>query len=112
MKPAERPNAFIIGSPPAFRGSDRQGKDVELKILAAFPNKTPALFVEKPISTDTVESAITVGRALMDSKTVVSVGYFLRYLKVVQKMRSIIEDNELHVMATVARYVCSYAAFP
>lgn len=24
-------------------------------------------------------------------------------------MRSIIEDNELHVMATVARYVCSYA---
>lgn len=24
-------------------------------------------------------------------------------------MRSIIEDNDLHVMATVARYVCSYA---
>lgn len=31
------------------------------------------------------------------------------YIAVVQKMRSIIEDNELHVMATVARYVCSYA---
>lgn len=74
----------------------------------------------------------------MDAKTVVSVGYFLRYLKgefspsssslirerrgelnanhfftffwgvVVQKMRSIIEENDLHVMATVARYVCSY----
>jgi hypothetical protein len=27
---------------------------------------------------------------------------------VVQKMRSIIEDNDLHVMATVARYVCSF----
>jgi len=28
---------------------------------------------------------------------------------VVQKMRSIIEDNDLEVMATVARYISSYA---
>jgi hypothetical protein len=84
------------------------------------------MFIEKPISTDTVERSQDVGRALFDSQTVVSVGYFLRYLKgesdrrssrpkltfrsaVVQKMRSVIEDNDLHVMATVARYVCSYA---
>ncbi|ORY75361.1 putative oxidoreductase C terminal-domain-containing protein [Leucosporidium creatinivorum] len=108
LNPEKRPHAFIIGSPPAFRGSTTPGKDVELAILKAFPNDTPALFIEKPISTDTVENALTVGRTLVDSKTVVSVGYFLRYLRVVQKMRSIIEDNDLHVMATVARYVCAY----
>ncbi|KAI5479584.1 NAD dependent oxidoreductase [Pseudohyphozyma bogoriensis] len=109
MKDHERPNAFIIGSPPAFRGSTGQGRDIELQILKAFPTNTPAMFIEKPLSTDTVENAITVNKALVDSKTVVAVGYFLRYLKVVQTMRSIIEDNDLHVMATVARYVCSYA---
>ncbi|KZT57044.1 hypothetical protein CALCODRAFT_496713 [Calocera cornea HHB12733] len=32
----------------------------------------------------------------------------LRYLKCVQKMKQIIEDNNLIVMATVARYVCAY----
>ncbi|KAK4698559.1 hypothetical protein P7C70_g7713, partial [Phenoliferia sp. Uapishka_3] len=130
MSPEEVPHAFIIGSPPAFRGSTKPRRDIEMAILRAFPNKTPAMFIEKPISTDTVENAVTVSRALYDAKTVVSVGYFLRYLKgvshspffpafftaqpkspwtVVQKMRSIIEDNDLHVMATVARYVCSYA---
>ncbi|KAL8293280.1 hypothetical protein RQP46_000974 [Phenoliferia psychrophenolica] len=109
MTPDEVPHAFIIGSPPAFRGSTAPRRDIELQILKAFPNKTPAMFIEKPISTDTVENAVSVGRALTDAKTVVSVGYFLRYLKVVQTMRSIIEDNDLFVMATVARYVCSYA---
>jgi len=32
----------------------------------------------------------------------------LRYLKAVQMMKQIIEDNELVVMATAARYVCAY----
>lgn len=43
MKPEERPHAFIIGSPPAFRGSNQQGKDVELQIIKAFPTNTPAV---------------------------------------------------------------------
>lgn len=98
-----------------------------MQILNAFPDNTPAvsvdarvfkhghanricctqMFIEKPISTGTVEDSLQLAKTLVDSKTVVSVGYFLRYLRVVQKMRSIIEDNDLHVMATVARYVCS-----
>lgn len=48
MEPHERPHAFIIGSPPAFRGSDKKGKDIELKILEAFPNKTPAVSTNPP----------------------------------------------------------------
>lgn len=43
MKESERPDAIIVGSPPAFRGSVKAGRDVELEILKAFPNKTPAV---------------------------------------------------------------------
>jgi hypothetical protein len=32
----------------------------------------------------------------------------LRYLKAVQMMKQIIEDKELVVMATSARYACAY----
>lgn len=94
------------------------------------------MFIEKPLSADSVENALQVADALVKSKAVVSVGYFLRYLRgpslllfivcstrsrgctltlvllalaVVQKMREIIEENELEVMATNARYYCSYA---
>ncbi|BGP53860.1 hypothetical protein JCM8202v2_001432 [Rhodotorula sphaerocarpa] len=110
MKEQERPHAFIVGSPAAFRGSTKQGRDFEMQVLKFFPKDTPAMFIEKPLSSDTVPEALTVAKALVDAKTTVSVGYFLRYLRVVQTMRSIIEDNELEVMAVNARYVCSYAA--
>ncbi|CEQ43029.1 SPOSA6832_04916 [Sporobolomyces salmonicolor] len=95
MQEHERPHAFIIGSPAAFRGSTQQGRDVELQILKHFPKNTPGMFVEKPLSTDTAERALEVGRTLVDSGAV--------------KMRSIIEENDLEVMATVARYTASYA---
>ncbi|POY76597.1 hypothetical protein BMF94_0187 [Rhodotorula taiwanensis] len=110
MKDHERPHAFVVGSPAAFRGSTKQGRDFEMQVLKFFPKDTPAMFIEKPLSADTVPEALTVARALVDSKTTVSVGYFLRYLRVVQTMRAIIEDNDLEVMATNARYYASYAA--
>lgn len=34
----------------------------------------------------------------------------LRYLRVVQEMKKILSDNNLTVMATVARYACAYEA--
>jgi hypothetical protein len=43
MKDNERPHAFIIGSPAAFRGSTAQGRDVELQILKHFPKNTPSV---------------------------------------------------------------------
>lgn len=39
------------------------------------------MFIEKPLSADSVDEALTVAKALVDSKAVVSVGYFLRYLR-------------------------------
>lgn len=43
MQSHERPHAIIVGSPPAFRGTIKQGRDVELQIIKAFPVKTPAV---------------------------------------------------------------------
>lgn len=34
----------------------------------------------------------------------------LRYLKAVQMMKQIIEENNLTVMTTIARYACAYEA--
>jgi predicted dehydrogenase len=36
--------------------------------------------------------------------------YMLRYLRAVQMMKQILQDNQLTVMATVARYACAYQA--
>jgi predicted dehydrogenase len=52
-----------------------------------------------------VQSAKEVTQSLIDNGNVVSVGYMLRYLRCVQKMKQIIHDNNLTVMATNARYV-------
>ena len=43
MKEHERPHAFIVGSPAAFRGSTQQGRDFELQVLRLFPENTPAV---------------------------------------------------------------------
>jgi len=51
---------------------------------------------------------MAVAQMLKKSGNIVSVGYMLRYLKVVQKMKQILEENNLKVMATNARYIMAY----
>lgn len=88
----DRPRAFIIGSPPMFRGTTKPGRDVEMQILKHFPGVpmfvgmflsygVKALMlnalVEKPIATgpsDEIEEAFKVAKAVGDSKTLCSVG--------------------------------------
>jgi hypothetical protein len=75
MLPSERPRAFIIGSPPMFRGTTRPGSDIEIQILRSFPGI--ALFVEKPIATgpeEGIEEAFKVSQAITDSGVICSVG--------------------------------------
>lgn len=70
-----RPHAFVIGSPPMFRGSTKPGRDVELQILKHFPGV--ALFIEKPVATHPdaeIEDAFAVAKAINSSGTVCSVG--------------------------------------
>lgn len=54
-------------------------------------------------------NAIALAHYLEDHRVIASVGYMLRYLKVIQHMKNIIESTGKPVMMTVARYVCSYA---
>ncbi|KAJ8487223.1 hypothetical protein ONZ45_g14414 [Pleurotus djamor] len=111
MHPRERPRAVIVGSPPMFRGTLQPGRDIEMQILKHFPGV--ALFIEKPITTGPIhelEDAFKIAKSIHDSKTICSVGYMLRYLKAVQMMKQIIQENNLTVMATIARYACAYEA--
>ncbi|CAL1704541.1 unnamed protein product [Somion occarium] len=105
------PQAFVVGSPPMFRGTTKPGRDIEIQILNHFPNV--ALFIEKPVTTgpsEEIEEAFKVAKFISDKGTITSVGYMLRYLKAVQMMKQIIDDNNLTVMATIARYATAYEA--
>ncbi|QRW27420.1 hypothetical protein RhiXN_02015 [Rhizoctonia solani] len=106
MTPEEKPRAIIVGSPPHWRGSDLPGRNLEIKLLEYFPGV--AFFIEKPVSTGPHTTALDISRRITEAGNVCSVGYMLRYLKAVQMMKQIIEDKELVVMATSARYVCAY----
>ena len=99
-------SAIWVGSPPAYRGSEQPGRDLERHLVEAFPNV--GIFIEKPVSTGPVDQAQKVAQLLEKSGNMVSVGYMLRYLKVVQKMKQILEENNLKVMATNARYIMAY----
>lgn len=48
-----------------------------------------AIFIEKPVSTGPVDEAMNIAQKLKKSGNIVSVGYMLRYLKVVQKMKCV-----------------------
>ncbi|WVQ69961.1 uncharacterized protein L199_008185 [Kwoniella botswanensis] len=102
------PHAIVVGCPPAYRGGTTKGTDLEINLLKLFP-KT-AYFIEKPVGTGTVEAAKEVTQKLIQNGNIVSVGYMLRYLRCVQKMKQIIHENSLTVMATNARYSCAYEA--
>jgi len=108
---SQRINAFLIGSPPMFRGTTTSGRDIEMQIMKHFPGV--AMFIEKPVATgpkSELDEAFKVSKSITESGAICSVGYMLRYLKAVQMMKQIIEDNGLTVMATIARYACAYEA--
>ena len=106
LKPEERPHAIWVGSPPAFRGTLLPGRNLEQVLNEGLPGVP--LFVEKPVSTGPVDQAFEVSDMLNKAGTLVSVGYMLRYLKVVQKMKQVIEENNLNVMSINARYIMAY----
>lgn len=109
MTPNMAPQAIVIGSPPMFRGTKKSGRDVELQALKYFPGVP--LFVEKPVATgpkEELNDVFEVAKAIKESGTLCSVGYMLRYLRATQMMKKIIEENNLTVMATIARYATAY----
>ena len=111
MSKKDMPRAIIVGSPPMFRGTLQSGRDIETQIMKYFPGV--AMFIEKPAATgpaSELPEAFQVAKAINESGTLCSVGYMLRYLRAVQMMKQIINENNLTVMATIARYACAYEA--
>ena len=75
MTPNMAPRAFVVGSPPMFRGTTQRGRDIELQILKAFPGV--ALFIEKPVATGPkaeLEQAFKVAEEIKKSGAICSVG--------------------------------------
>lgn len=102
------PDVIILGTPPYFRGTQLAERDLESQVIATFGSK-PALFCEKPVSTARPEFSEPVLELVKQSGITISVGYMLRYLKVVQKALSIIQENKLQIMSLGARYTCAYS---
>ncbi|KAF9532910.1 putative oxidoreductase C terminal-domain-containing protein [Crepidotus variabilis] len=109
MSEKDRPRAVIVGSPPMFRGATTPGRDIEMQIMKHLPGV--AMFIEKPIATGPeheIPEGFKIGKMISEAKTICSVGYMLRYLKAVQMMKQVIDENNLTVMSTIARYACAY----
>lgn len=102
------PDLVVLGSPPFYRGTDHSGRDLEVQIIAAFGSSC-TIFAEKPVSTARPEQSLPVVQALSASGNAVSVGYMLRYLKVVQHAISTIRREKIKVMTIGARYTCAYS---
>ncbi|CCM05432.1 uncharacterized protein FIBRA_07649 [Fibroporia radiculosa] len=77
LSEANMPKLIILGAPPSVRGSDIPGRDLEIQIIGAFPGS--ALFVEKPLSNGLEDACQRVARRVQQARTLVSVGYMLRY---------------------------------
>lgn len=100
------PHAIWVGSPPAYRGRIEKGRDLEMVVSDKLPDV--AFFVEKPVSTGPVSEVAAVARHIKERGNLTTVGYMLRYLKVVQKMKQIIAENNLTVTAVNGRYFMAY----
>ncbi|OLL24696.1 hypothetical protein NEOLI_003179 [Neolecta irregularis DAH-3] len=100
------PKIVVIGAPPQFRGCLIENRNAEQLLSKAFPEV--AMFIEKPISTATVEEARALDNYFKEHKHIVSVGYMFRYLKVVSQLREIIQSKKLRVITISARYAPTY----
>ena len=104
----QSPHLVVLGSPPFSRGTTLASRDQETQVINAF-GSSPAIFCEKPISTARPSESHKVADMLARSGNLVSIGYMMRYLKIVQKALQILQDNNLTPMSISARYTCSYS---
>ncbi|XP_060074902.1 uncharacterized protein LOC132554595 [Ylistrum balloti] len=103
-----KPDVVFIGIPPAYRGSPKEGKNLELEFARAGIH----VFVEKPLSLVPPEEFTPYAGAVADAcrtnNIVLSVGYMFRYHAAVLKMKELIAQHGGKVMAFNARYYFAY----
>ncbi|WVQ99425.1 hypothetical protein IAU59_006560 [Kwoniella sp. CBS 9459] len=105
LKGEQTPHLAVQGFQANTRGTTLPGQDSELRLIEHFPDI--ALLIEKPISDyPDFKEVEAVGQKLKGN--VVSVGYMLRYLKAVQAIKRILDDNKLSIMCTQATYLMAY----
>ncbi|OCT44593.1 hypothetical protein CLCR_11201 [Cladophialophora carrionii] len=102
------PDLIVLATPPHYRGTRHLGRDLEAQIIETF-GSAPRLFCEKPLSTARPAEVWPVATFLRDAGNIVSVGYMLRYLKVVQHAMAVLRENNVAVMAVTARYTMAYS---
>ena len=103
---------MFVGLPPSQHGD--ADHPVELAILQAGAH----VFVEKPISAASGAEAVQYAKSvqdLADSRSlVVSVGYMMRYLKAVAKVRQLVQEHAAEglPLAINMTYNCAYHTIP
>lgn len=83
---------IVLGCPPHYRGTSQEGKDMDLQIIKYFP-KVRGVLIEKPIAAqdpfdaDCSQVKQILKRWSEEEGTIISVGYMLRYLSAVKKIK-------------------------
>lgn len=72
ITPEQKPHLIVVGCPPDFRGSDEAGRDLELQLTKLFPDV--GIFIEKPVTTSTVESSFRAAAILKTRSAPCAVG--------------------------------------
>lgn len=102
------------GCPPQFRGSDSPPRATDLQLMTHF--KPRAMLIEKPLSTLDPREHLTsllstdeqLQRLCTTKATTIGVGYMLRYLTPIAKIKSIMDEHNLVPMSISARYFMAY----
>ena len=101
------PHLLILGVPPQFRGTSMANRNLETQVIEAF-GSSPAIFCEKPVSTARPEASGKIAEMIEKCGSTISIGYMFRYLKVVQKAKKIMEENNIKPLSISARYTSAY----
>lgn len=100
---------IVIGCPPHFRGTLEQGKNTDVEILQHFPHAR-AILVEKPVAAIDPRSynLRLTSKEYASFEGICSIGYMLRYLKAVKKIKDTLQENNLTPTIINGRYFMAY----
>lgn len=100
---------IIVGCPPHFRGTLEKGKNTDVEALQFFPH-AKAILVEKPVAAVDPQSynLRETSNQYAEFDGVCSIGYMLRYLKTVKKIKDTLRANNLTPTIINGRYFMAY----
>ncbi len=105
MVEALKPDACIIGVPPAAHGGKDPGNDLE----RALARKGTAIFIEKPLGCLPPAEIEETARIIEDSGVLTSVGYMFRYSALFEYVREVLDKVQVRPRHVILRYACSYS---